>query len=40
MNIFHAYNIKRITLDKFGPFDYSKENYTKIIMGCRGNFTL
>ena len=33
---FHAYNIKRITLDKFGPFDYSKENYTKLLWVAEG----
>lgn len=33
---FHAYNVKRIRPDALGPFDYEKENYTKLLWVAEG----
>lgn len=34
--IFHAWNVKRIRPDVLGPFDYEKENYTKLLWVAEG----
>jgi predicted metalloprotease with PDZ domain len=33
---FHAWNVKRIRPDALGPFDYTKENYTKLLWVAEG----
>jgi predicted metalloprotease with PDZ domain len=33
---FHAWNVKRIRPDALGPFDYSNENYTKLLWVAEG----
>lgn len=33
---FHAWNVKRIKPDALGPFDYTKENYTKLLWVAEG----
>jgi predicted metalloprotease with PDZ domain len=33
---FHLWNVKRIRPDALGPFDYSKENYTKLLWVAEG----
>ncbi len=33
---FHLWNVKRIRPDVLGPFDYSKENYTKLLWVAEG----
>lgn len=33
---FHAWNVKRIRPDVLGPFDYTKENYTKLLWVAEG----
>lgn len=33
---FHAWNVKRIRPDALGPFDYSNENYTKLLWAAEG----
>jgi predicted metalloprotease with PDZ domain len=33
---FHLWNVKRIRPDALGPFDYSKENYTKVLWVAEG----
>jgi len=33
---FHVWNVKRIRPDALGPFDYSKENYTKLLWVAEG----
>jgi predicted metalloprotease with PDZ domain len=33
---FHVWNVKRIRPDTLGPFDYSKENYTKLLWVAEG----
>ncbi len=33
---FHAWNVKRIRPDTLGPFDYTKENYTKLLWVAEG----
>ncbi len=33
---FHAWNVKRIRPDALGPFDYTKENYTKLLWMAEG----
>ena len=33
---FHNYNVKRIRPDALGPFDYEKENYTKLLWVAEG----
>ena len=33
---FHAWNVKRIRPDALGPFDYSEENYTKLLWVAEG----
>jgi predicted metalloprotease with PDZ domain len=34
--LFHAWNVKRIRPDALGPFDYTKENYTKLLWVAEG----
>lgn len=33
---FHAWNVKRIRPDALGPFDYTKENYTRLLWVAEG----
>jgi predicted metalloprotease with PDZ domain len=33
---FHLWNVKRIRPDALGPFDYTKENYTKVLWVAEG----
>jgi predicted metalloprotease with PDZ domain len=33
---FHVWNVKRIRPDALGPFDYTKENYTKLLWVAEG----
>ena len=33
---FHIWNVKRIRPDALGPFDYTKENYTRLIWAAEG----
>src|SRR5256885_14356284 len=33
---FHLWNVKRIRPDALGPFDYTKENYTKMLWVAEG----
>ena len=33
---FHAWNVKRIRPDALGPFDYERENYTKLLWVAEG----
>lgn len=33
---FHAWNVKRIRPDALGPFDYSRENYTRLLWVAEG----
>jgi predicted metalloprotease with PDZ domain len=33
---FHLWNVKRIRPDSLGPFDYSRENYTKLLWVAEG----
>jgi predicted metalloprotease with PDZ domain len=33
---FHVWNVKRIRPDALGPFDYTKENYTKVLWVAEG----
>ena len=33
---FHLWNVKRIRPDALGPFDYTKENYTKLLWVAEG----
>src|SRR6185295_10076153 len=33
---FHLWNVKRIRPDALGPFDYNKENYTKLLWVAEG----
>ena len=33
---FHLWNVKRIRPDTLGPFDYTKENYTKVLWVAEG----
>ena len=33
---FHLWNVKRIRPDSLGPFDYTKENYTKLLWVAEG----
>ena len=33
---FHLWNVKRIRPDALGPFDYTKENYTKLLWAAEG----
>jgi predicted metalloprotease with PDZ domain len=33
---FHVWNVKRIRPDTLGPFDYTKENYTKLLWVAEG----
>jgi predicted metalloprotease with PDZ domain len=33
---FHAWNVKRIRPDALGPFDYTRENYTKLLWVAEG----
>ncbi|MBS1797872.1 MAG: M61 family metallopeptidase [Acidobacteria bacterium] len=33
---FHCFNVKRIRPDALGPFDYDKENYTKLLWVAEG----
>ena len=33
---FHAWNVKRIRPDALGPFDYSEENYTRLLWVAEG----
>jgi predicted metalloprotease with PDZ domain len=33
---FHAWNVKRIRPDALGPFDYTQENYTKLLWVAEG----
>ncbi|HEX8707245.1 MAG TPA: PDZ domain-containing protein [Pyrinomonadaceae bacterium] len=33
---FHLYNVKRIRPDALGPFDYTRENYTKLLWVAEG----
>src|ERR1044071_4692669 len=33
---FHLWNVKRIRRDALGPFDYTKENYTKLLWVAEG----
>jgi predicted metalloprotease with PDZ domain len=33
---FHAWNVKRIRPEALGPFDYTKENYTKLLWMAEG----
>ncbi len=33
---FHAWNVKRLKPDALGPFDYTKENYTKLLWMAEG----
>jgi predicted metalloprotease with PDZ domain len=33
---FHCFNVKRIRPDALGPFDYTKENYTKLLWMAEG----
>lgn len=33
---FHLWNVKRIRPDNLGPFDYTKENYTKLLWVAEG----
>lgn len=33
---FHVWNVKRIRPDALGPFDYAKENYTKLLWVAEG----
>ncbi|MCA1592963.1 MAG: PDZ domain-containing protein [Acidobacteria bacterium] len=33
---FHNYNVKRIRPDALGPFDYTKENYTRLLWVAEG----
>jgi predicted metalloprotease with PDZ domain len=33
---FHAWNVKRLRPDALGPFDYTKENYTKLLWMAEG----
>jgi predicted metalloprotease with PDZ domain len=33
---FHAWNVKRIRPDALGPFDYNRENYTKLLWVAEG----
>ncbi len=33
---FHAWNVKRVRPDALGPFDYMKENYTKLLWMAEG----
>lgn len=33
---FHLWNVKRVRPDALGPFDYSKENYTKLLWVAEG----
>jgi predicted metalloprotease with PDZ domain len=33
---FHLWNVKRIRPDALGPFDYNKENYTKVLWVAEG----
>jgi predicted metalloprotease with PDZ domain len=33
---FHVWNVKRIRPDALGPFDYSRENYTKLLWVAEG----
>lgn len=34
--LFHAWNVKRIRPDALGPFDYSRENHTKLLWVAEG----
>ncbi len=34
--LFHVWNVKRIRPDALGPFDYTKENYTKLLWVAEG----
>src|SRR5687767_14357695 len=34
--LFHLWNVKRIRPDALGPFDYTKENYTKLLWVAEG----
>ena len=34
--LFHAWNVKRIRPCSLGPFDYSNENYTRLLWFCEG----
>jgi len=36
MSFFHLWNVKRIRPDALGPFDYTKENYTKMLWVAEG----
>src|SRR6185503_3910400 len=33
---FHLWNVKRLRPDALGPFDYTKENYTKVLWVAEG----
>src|SRR5207248_6323392 len=33
---FHAWNVKRIRPDALGPFDYTQENYTRLLWVAEG----
>src|SRR5215216_5200795 len=33
---FHVWNVKRIRPDALGPFDYTKENYTRLLWVAEG----
>src|SRR5207237_1165889 len=33
---FHLWNVKRIRPDALGPFDYTKENYTRLLWVAEG----
>ena len=34
--VFHAWNVKRIRPDALGPFDYTRENYTRLLWVAEG----
>ncbi|HEX8117296.1 MAG TPA: PDZ domain-containing protein [Pyrinomonadaceae bacterium] len=34
--VFHAWNVKRIRPDALGPFDYTQENYTRLLWVAEG----
>jgi predicted metalloprotease with PDZ domain len=34
--LFHAWNVKRIRPDALGPFDYTRENYTRLLWVAEG----